>query len=475
MSHHHHTRESGSMIILTLVFSAVFVILLGSLVGLILQQKKTQDAKVEQERAFSIAEAGLEYYQWFLAHYPTDLTNGTGTSGPYIISYDDPESGAIGTYSLDVEGTIQCGAINAVDIRSTGWTNDAPQYPRTVFGRYSRPTVANYSRVINTDAYMGASFTLTGPLHANGGVNMGGTNYSLVTSAQSTWNCTSSYGCSPSDPNAPGVTGSGPNSHLWQFPVPTIDFIGISVDLSEMKDLASSSGLYFPSVSNQDGRTGYHLNFLGDGTVDIYQVTNADLIWSYHTVEGWDERYDVIDNETFLGNYAVPTDCSLIYVEDKVWIEGTISGKVTVAVADLVNPGYEPEAILNDNILYTTYDGTDGLALVAEKNIRLPIQAQEDTVINGIFVAQTGNFGRNYYTTSGSQDVPSAYNSKVKLNTLNRNGTVVSNQRIVTSWGSSSGYNTVTLTYDQPLSEDPPPFTPPVSDDFFFVLWRDES
>ena len=98
--------------------------------------------------------------------------------------------------------------------------------------------------------------------------------------------------------------------------------------------------------------------------------------------------------------------------------------------------------------------------------------------VRGIFVAQTGYLGRNYYTTSGSHEVPSAYDSYVNQTLLTTIGTVVSNGRIGTKWtcsgGFCSGCNNRVDTYDRLLAFSPPPFTPSSSPDFKLVLWREQ-
>ena len=466
----------GSMIVLTLIFGAIFVSMGASIASFVTLQKKVQNAKVERERALQIAEAGLDYYKWFLAHYPTDLQNGTGVPGPYTIDYDDPELGTIGQYELTITGNTQCNTNTSIDIQSIGWTNDDPSLRRTVYGRYSQPSVGEYAYIINSNVWAGSDRDIYGPYHSNGGIRMDGTNHSTVTSAQSTYWCTS--GCSP-DSWENGVHGDGTNSHLWNFPVPNIDFAGISIDLSAMKTQAQASGLYFAQVSGQSLRRGYHLDFQGDGTVDVYEVTDSDRIWSYHSTHGWDRRYEIIDTETFLGNYTVPTGCSVIFVEDKVWIEGQVQGKVTVASADVTNPTYDTDVLLINDITYTTYDGSDGLTVVAQNNMWIPLVVPDDMVLNGIFIAQDGNFGRNHYTTSpGSVDVPSSYDSYVTRNTLTMTGTIVSNGRVGTRWTSGgtfvSGFNDRVNSYDINLADDPPPLTPSVSDDYEFIIWREE-
>ena len=84
----------GYLMLLAIVFGSVFLTVLGALTGFVLTQNRVQTNATASARATAIAEAGLEYYRWFLAHNPTDLQNGTGLPGPYIIPYNDPEGGA---------------------------------------------------------------------------------------------------------------------------------------------------------------------------------------------------------------------------------------------------------------------------------------------------------------------------------------------------------------------------------------------
>ena len=468
----------GSMLALVLVFSFVFVILLTGATTFIVQQRSIQLNRVENERALQIAEAGLEYYKWFLAHYPNDMQNGTGGPGPYVMDYKDPEGGTIGKYSLDISGVSQCGQIERVDITSTGWTLAEPAITRTVYGRYSRPTVADYAYIINSNVWAGSDRKIYGPYHSNGGIRMDGTNYAEVTSAQTSWLCTSSFGCNPSQ-NVDGVFGSGPNSSLWKYPSSNIDFAGITLDLVQIKSLAQSGGLYFSQLSGASPRRGYHLVFQSDGTVDVYGVNNSSRIWSYDSEDGWGQRYEVITSENFLGSYTVPANCSVIFVEDKVWIEGVVKGKVTVASADVTNPVYNTDVILNGSLTYANADGSDGLTLLAQNNIRIPLLSPDNMKLYGIFIAQQGHFGRNYYTKSGSRDVPEYYNSYVLRNSLDIVGSIVSNGRVGTKWSCGgtycSGYANRTNAYDTALADAPPPLTPAVSPDYRFIVWSEKN
>jgi hypothetical protein len=465
--------ERGYITLLVLVFSAVFILLISSLTGFIFVQQKAQLVKESREQAVQIAEAGLDYYKWFLAHYPDDLTNGTGGPGPYNVSYDDPEGGTVGTFSLEIDGNAQCDVVSSIDITSTGWVDADPNFKRVVTGTYARPSVAEYAYIINSNVWAGADRVINGRYHSNGGIRMDGDNQSTVTSAVDQWICTSSFGCSP-DQNSDGVFGSGTNPALWEFPAAPIDFVGLTVDLVQMKNQAKTNGLYFEPTAQ-----GKHIIFKDDGTIDVYIVNSTSWVWGYSIEEGWHHDDHVINNETFIGNFALPADCQLVFVESDLWLEGEVSNKVTIASANLINPNIDTSIILNDSITYTAIDGSVGLTAIAEENVLIPLLSPEEMTLRGIFIAQSGRFGRNHYTTSGSNDVPSAYDSYVQQDTLTMTGTIISNGRVGTKWTSggtfSSGYDNRFNYYDRNLATEPPPLTPYVSDDFIFIEWREEN
>lgn len=472
-----HTR--GAMVVLVLVFSAVFLATTGALSGYIFVQHRLQAEKELRERALQIAEAGIDYYKWFLAHFPGDITDGTGQPGPYVHSYADPEGGTSGTFSLEIDGNVQCGVTTAIDITSTGKTTEDPTFSRVVSARYARPSVAEFAYIVNTNVWAGADRVITGKYHSNGGVRMDGDNLSSVTSSVSTWQCTSSFGCSPTQTVA-GVFGSGTNPTLWSYPTPQVDFGGITVDLNAIKNYArNQGGLYFGPAGGESNKRGYQFIFKNDSTIDAYRVTNTTEVWGYTTEDGWQKERNIIANKTFLGNYAIPANCSVIFAEDRLWIEGVIVGKVTVASADISQPNHDTDIILSNNITYLSNDGTNGLTVVAERNILIPLDSPQDMSLHGIFIAQTGRYGRNHYTTSGSNDVPSSYDSFVQQGTLTTIGTIVSNGRTGTQWtcGGSfcSGYQNRIDSYDGRLASDPPPFTPYTSSDYTFIEWREEN
>ncbi|MFC1801941.1 hypothetical protein ACFLY7_00665 [Patescibacteria group bacterium] len=465
-------NNGGYIVMSALVFSAIFALLFSGLTGFVLVQNKVQRAKENSDRSMQIAEAGLDYYKWFLAHFPDDLQDGTGEAGPYEHEYSDPEGGIIGSFSLDISGSTQCGDVTSVDIESTGWTEEDPTRTRKVYGKYARPSVAEYSYILNSNVWAGSSREIKGVYHSNGGIRMDGENQSLVRSAVADWFCTSSFGCSPNQ-TVDGVFGDGDGSDLWNFPVVPIDFTGITLNLASMKSLAQSNGSYF----GDSGDYGYHLVFKNDRSVDIFTVTNLRGVWGYSSENGWQVEYNIITGESFLQNYELLSDCGLVFLEDKVWVEGEVSGKVTMASANLISPTIDTDVIISGNINYTSTEGIDGLTVIAENSVLIPLNSPDNMEMRGIFIAQNGHFGRNHYYDNY---LPSQYRDYVRRNSLEINGTIVSNGRVGTSWGCGycidgyTGYASRENSYDRNLMTDPPPFTPFVSDEFKFVEWRDE-
>lgn len=467
----------GYLLLLGLVFGAIFLSVLGSLSSFVLTANKAQTATTERAMAVSIAEAGLEYYRWFLAHNPGDLTNGTGQPGPYVISYADPEGAVEGTYTLEVDGNIACGQVTSIDLLSTGQPAGS-SVTRTLTARYTRPTVGQYSYILNDTVWAGADRIINGPYHSNGGIRMDGTANAPVTSSLSSWLCTSTQGCSPNQ-NKNGVWGAGPNQSLWSYPAPQVDFAGIAADFTALRTAAQTqSGLYFLRTSTGTNNTqanywnGYRLIFNAAGTVTVRRVTgttNMNSTTVNPAEESLPDRARVA-SDTLVGTYPIPDTCGLIFVEDNVWLEGTITKKVTVVAANVTTSGIAPNAYLKGNIAYQATDGTDGLTVLAEDNILITPDSPNNMTLNGIFIAQGGAFGRNYYS-----DCNSSYEPK---GTLTIRGTTVSNKRTGTQWqngcGDFAGYETRIDAYDRQLAMDPPPFTPTVSSDYQFVDWREE-
>src|SRR4051812_14874474 len=104
----------GYLMLLAIVFGSVFLTVIFALSSFVLTENKLQNTQTDQNKGLGIAEAGIEYYKWHLAHFPTDLQNGTGHAGPYSIPYSDPEGGTTGTINLTIAGNTYCGTTASV-------------------------------------------------------------------------------------------------------------------------------------------------------------------------------------------------------------------------------------------------------------------------------------------------------------------------------------------------------------------------
>lgn len=470
-------KNSGYLLILVLVFGSIFFTIISSFVVFSVTQSKLISQKFEQESAGQIAEAGLDYYRWYLAHYPNDVTNGTGLPGPYIGIYKDPEGGAIGEYSLSIASTTYCGDVSSIDVTSVGHTYKEPNVKRTINAHYSKPNVAEYAFILNSNVWAGADRVVNGPYHSNGGIRFDGKNNSVVTSGQATWSCTGSFGCSPTG-NRNGVftTTGNPITSLFAFPSAPINFAGITVDLSRMQTKAQTGGgIYIPA----SGAYGYHVTFNVNGTVTVKKVTQT---YSYNArpdgATDTNER-NIIQTEVAYNTYAISNTCPLIFIKDKIWLDGTVKNKVTLAAAD-VGGSANPSIILSGNLNYVSAT-TSGLLAIAEQDILVGVDVPDDMTSNGIYIAQNGRFARNHYISSDLPDPTGPLNFRpyYERNSHTINGTIVSNLGGGTQWTNGgtfkSGFHNRYNNYDRNLVENPPPLIPTTSDVYKFSNWQDKN
>ena len=250
-------KQRGFIITYILVFGIVFLILISATLTFVLSQIKQAKYELSYEQSLQIAEAGLSRYKWYLVHKAQELSTGSEVGcppsdcqdcQPCLYKYSLPGIGDIGEYSLNVVENRPCGVTTAVTVTATGWTKQFPNLQRKIKVSYIKPTVAEYSYILNDNVWAGSDRIIQGPYHSNGGIRMDGTNNSLVTSEQSEWVCTDSFGCS-SCPSAcryqwpqgclcPGVftTANGDQS-LFRPGVSHFDLEGITVDLGKIKNL----------------------------------------------------------------------------------------------------------------------------------------------------------------------------------------------------------------------------------------------
>jgi hypothetical protein len=462
-------KETGAILTLVLVFAGIFVMIFSGLVGYIFLQYQQSKQKVASEQALAIAEAGANYSRWHLAHAPNDYS----FSGTY--DYRDPETDVVGKYSLDISEPAACSTITTN--KATGWSLDYPDVKRAVMIRFGRPSLAQYAFLTNSDVWIGENEQVRGPLHSNGGIRMDGTQNALSTSAKETYRCQPIHGCSPAQ-TKPGIWGSGAGgtNGLWTFPVPAIDFNSLTVDLAQLKTQAQNGGYYF----GPSGAFGYHVQFKNDGSFNLYKVTKLQP-----AVDGWDtqgvkhtESNDIGNGnaETLVGSYPLTAGggCdarSLIFVEDlRVWVDGVLRQKATVAAAQFPdNPTTNSTIIINGNLMRADPTATM-VALIAQKNILVPLKSPNVLEIQAVMIAQKGAVQRYYYKNQG----PDTIKNRIMVR-----GSIISNNIWTWSWVDNnnnviSGYQTTESYYEPALIYAPPPFFPS-SGVQQFISWEEIS
>lgn len=441
---------------MTLVFVSMFLVIFVSLTGLVNRSYHEGVLQAQDETAFQVAESGLNYARWRLAHDPDNFDNETRT-------VTDQQAGSLGTYELTFEPPPTGSTV--VEITSVGQTVQQPTRNVTLTARYGRPSLARFTAVTNSDVWYGSQ--VKGPVHANGGIRMDGTSDSTVSSAKETYACQPYHGCSSPYQTKPGVWGTGVLQELWEFPAPAIDYQSLTVDLLAMRTAAQAADMYY----GPSGSFGYQIIFDDDNTYAISRVTGVGpSVYSYFSDTGYEWRRDDVTATELVEIQAVPTN-GIIYVEDDVWIHGDIRDRVTVAAGAFPDtPSTNVDITLDGDISYGgVRDGTRSFGVVAQRHIRIPYTTAPDQMeLEGAFVAQKGSFHRRYYPSG-------AHRLKTQLS---RYGMIASNGVPATAWlnGSGtviSGFQQSSSEYDPYLRYAPPPYFP-TSGQYEFISWEEQ-
>lgn len=463
-------RQKGTITPALLVITGAFVVVIYGMLFALGVQFDSSNRQVAQEKALHVAEAGVNYYRWHLAHDPDDYQDGTGSEGPYEHEYVDPQGEAIGKFSLEI--TPPTAGSSVVTIRSTGWTYAYPKITRTIKVAYGQSSFAEYAFLQNASSWYGTNITVNGQIHSNNGIRMDGTNLSLVTSAKEDYMCGWETGCSPPE-NKPGIWGVGGDSGLWQFPVPPIDFETISFDLSNMRDTAQSQGLYLADSM----AAGYHIEFFSNSTFSVKKVNSTGSLEGYQTPGsglgqqgkgGCRDRDQIITDETLVGTYNV-SDTPVIFAEDNLWVEGDVKGRITVAAAAFPIGSSDVEIWIPDNITYTSYEGQDALGLISQNNIYMARDVPDDFRIDAVMMAQQGSIIRHGYF-DWCEGTTNAVRNKLTIY-----GSLITYDKSYWNFGSGpdSGFIEREIIYDTNILYAPPPFFP-TSGEYEFISWVEE-
>lgn len=431
-------------------------------------------------QAFTIAEAGIEYYRWHLAHAPLDFKDGTTSTGPYVHQYYDKDGDLLGHFALVI--TPPATGTTIATIQSTGRVNTDSTIQKVIRVKMGLPSFARYSVAANADIRFGEGTNVYGQLHSNGGVRFDGVAYNAVTSAKTDYDDPDHSGgneravhthVSPVDPLPP--TALPVRSDVFkagrQFPVPAVDFNGITSDLANLKALATSTSGYYRGPTGGSYK-GYEIILKTNDVFDVYRVntvtspsnscrtnsTQSDSYWGTWTV----------NSRTLLAsNVAFPAN-GVMFFEDDLWVSGQINtARLTIAAARFpVSASTYASITTNADLKYTNYDGQDVLALIAQRHINVGLTSSNVLRIDSALIAQNGRVGRYHYANQcGSSNTRSS---------ITAYGMIATNQRYGWAWTDGTGYQTRTITYDGNLLYGPPPSFPITSNQYDIISWDEE-
>ena len=478
-------KNRGMMLVNVLVFSAIAIVIVTAFLTWVSVSVKIAKTTYYKAEALEIAEAGVDYYRWHLAHSPSDFQDGTGTTGPYVHNFYDKDENVIGTYTLTITPPITGSTL--VVIKSEGRVSAYPTVKRTIQTKLAIPSFAKYAIIANDVMRFGDGTEVFGPIHSNKGIRFDGLAHNLVTSAVSSYD----------DPDHSGNVEFGVHTHVLsngniddsfrsaeappstmqarsdvfaagrQFPVSQADFTGITNDLSTIKAKAQTDGKYLAAAGSPS--PGYHIVLKTNDTYDLYKVTSltsASSSCSSDSNSSSDSTWGTwsINAQTLVGNYPNPNN-GLIFVEDNVWVDGQINtARITIAAGAFPdNVSTRKNIIVNNDLLYTHYDGQDVIGLIAQNNITVGMVSDDNLRIDAALMTVNGRVGRYYY---GNQCSPYYLRSSLILY-----GMIGSNVRYGFAYTDGTGYDTRTIIYDANLLYGPPTSFPLTSDKYTTVSW----
>jgi len=481
-------KNSGAIIIQTVVFSAVAVIIITALAGFTATSIRLGRETFNREQAFQSAEAGVDYYRWHLAHAGTDYQDGTGGGGPYVHQLKDKDGNTVGQFSLTITAPSQGSTL--VKIKSTGTSSADPTLVRKILTQVAKPSIAEHAFAGNDAMRFGIGTEVFGSIHSNGGIRFDGLAHNLVTSGVATYTdvdsdaCTTSrsYGVhtclNPHDPTSPTTLPLRADVFLAgrKMSQPTIDFSGFTSDISDLKTLAQTpDGDFYDAAGT--GFVGYHIVLKTNDTYDLYKINSWVLLPGSPNTCTTNSSNPLsltwsINTQTLQGNYPFPAN-GVIFVQDHLVVDGQINGaRLTIAAALLPEPTDTDQyknIIINNDLSYTNYDGTDSLGLVAQGGVMVGMISDDNLKIDGALMAEHNSVGRFYYAGN------SCSNTYKSRSVISLYGMIASYARYGFAYGSppTSGYTTRNINYDANLLYAPPPSFPLTSDQFEILSWQE--
>ncbi len=437
-----HSRQSRGMYLpVILAVSTLFLAYVTALIVFAEMNVKTAELHNKKITATSIAEAGINYYLWHLAHDSKDLCDGNTCSaeapyGPYAHDYKDQSGQTLGTFNLYISPP-ELGQ-SVVTIKSVGKVNGkSPE--KTIEAGLGVPYFTKYTLLTNNNHLdITNNQKIAGTVHVNGST--------LTNEGEITGDVSST--------EVDGINGNGIFGGSKLAPVIPVDMNQVNVDIADLYKSVCTSGEGI--CLDKSGQKGFHL-VLGDGSFTVYKVQ------SYNATD-----LNITKENSNGTTFSYPAN-GVIYSTEDIWLEGVVKNqKVTVVAA---SSNANKRIIMTNQLKYTYYDGRDSIGIITQSDILLARNAPANMEIDAAMITINGIIGINSYC----DPLPTCGNDH--KNRIKVYGSMTQNAGLKWTWdqgdGNWSGYQTTETVMDPHNVLDPPPQFPKTGS-YSVLSWREE-
>lgn len=439
-------HQKGSALVFTLVVVMVSSVVFLSLIQYVTSQIRYSLHAVKMEETLNVAEAGIHFYRWYIAHNIDGLTPAQveafwEDTAPYPYGVNTPYEAdfeGIGRYRIEV--TPPESGSTSIVVKSTGWTYKNPDLMRVIQVRLRRPAWCEYVIFSNSNLEVPNGTETFGKVHSNGGVRFQGVAHNLVSSAVPTY----SYSGSTKDgvwTSWAGEYNSSMSNAVFlggkDIGIGEEDFDSVIVNFNQMFAEAQVLGFDWGEASQG------HQIILKGNVFDIYKLTGAAV--------NADGTVKESKRQTVALNVPLP-NVAVIYVGKNIWVEGTLGNGKRLSISTIHSGSNKGNIYLANDIRYENYTSHTVLGLAAEGNIEIVRGSSNNLHIDAVLLAQEGSVQRT--DTSAK-------------NNLEIYGAIAVNQ----NYG-FNGYSSVDVTFDNSLLYYPPPFFP-TRNEYVLDLWEE--
>ncbi len=522
--------KKGTALVYVLTVIAAASVLFAGTIKFVISHVRYDTTLEPKTQALHIAEAGVYFYRWYLAHNIEGKTasqiaafwnndplgvddngdddcddadtadgDGDGTEA-YVVDYKDESNNIIGQYKICVTPPqLYSTVIHIKVIGST--TSSGVTQKRIITARLRRPSWSEFAILANGMTRLSEGTEVYGPMHVNGGFHFDGVAHNIVSSSVTTYYDGDGdvHGTRPGvwaskKPSNPGKDTSvdeDDSEHFLagkQFPVVAQDFNSVTADFDEMRQAAQSKMVYdekdHKNIDLYYGRQGQgrYIEFgvPSANKMRIRRVRNNGVDWTTYGVT----RINNGDTDIF----DIPDD-AVIYVRDNVWVKGTIPNgkKITIAAHD--SGWRSPKIFLGeDDIFYEDYEHDTVLGLAAENDVAFLMKAglnghEEGDInashgsdyeilhIDAVLLSQKGRVGWGYDRDFHNWSERNQWLNKVK-DTIELYGAIATNERMGFGYTNGAGYEHRNLMFDNNLLYSPPPLFP-TGNTYAIDLWNE--